>query len=1105
MSDSPQVDYSKLPRKDPSDIDIEALWAKRRPVDTVDRKAPVEAPVQDIKNPKLVEFESLDGPGVQKTAKGISDWSDQPILGILDPDVLNLKLLESAKKQIPPDQVAMRLLADLAEVPSKVSSGFRTPKNLAMLGAMFAVPEAGVPRLFKSLVNAGFTATNAIRAASQFYQSIKDYQNYRKTKNPEHLDKVVDDLSSGIVDTILAGLGAYGMSKGGPAEQVSKPADQAPVTAPVEAVNAPESPVEPPVAAQGPTPSPSAEVAPEAQPVAPEAILSERPAIEPKPEAPSVALHPPSDDDIRMFINASILSRGGIKMATAEGKLTIDPENPAVKQILGTKIPKSIFDQIFSRSAVRKLAKEYPHVAAEETQLDYVPGETVGQALDRYSAGKEAIKRQLAGKPEPVRAPATSIEPDAKKAVEDAGGQYRGLQERGGGAFPLAKIHDPQTETTFNMELSEITPESVRARLEAKRQEFSKAREAPALPPVSPESSAPAAPPVVAPRFSYGTKSQSFQVGDYSVSYAEDVFGREREMTVTDKDGNQVYQGDPQVLKPSQQDLRARAESEIAKHAEKLRTPVEPPKVEEEKIVRLSPEEASRERISGSQVTGWSSDLYTPDGQHHRVTYKLVEVDRVLGSHNPWTFAPEFDYPQYVQERTYDLDKEEQNKVIKHAQEYDLFPAFTVNTNPDGINGPPIVTTDNIVLGGNSRLMSLRRIYKSGKGDVYRGYLKDRLGSQFGINPEEVDKFEKPMLVRVLNRDPSDPEKARRVAQALNRSHTGAQNVDARAVSYGRSVTVRTATEISEMANDIGVETTFRELMAKRPREVLNLLQRDQIISENERGSYVDNNGALTDEGKVFMNRLLLGSVINDVSLLQNAPPSMLNKVEWDLPQLIGLKARTDEWDITPVVREALREFTKMQVAGEPIEVVTKKPFKTLKKELEIETLVPKEGETGSIEATSNLKVGGAVEATDIREPKDLGISIAAELRKLAGKDARRSQPVILKTSKGTLRTTLGEIEDAATGLERHVNQGGMFQAGKDPVVVAMMRFFNARRPEIIEGFGRFAEDARQQGGLGLSGVPDPWKSFNEAFGGNITEDQYREAITRIRSEENQK
>ena len=293
--------------------------------------------------------------------------------------------------------------------------------------------------------------------------------------------------------------------------------------------------------------------------------------------------------------------------------------------------------------------------------------------------------------------------------------------------------------------------------------------------------------------------------------------------------------------------------------------------------------------------------------------YKLVEAQDLTPSHNAETFAPNPSYPLGVQERTYHTSKEAQARVIQQAQNYD--PRFTINTNPDAVNGPPIVTPDGTVLGGNSRTMSTQRLYERGQGDTYREYLRKN-ASQFGISPDAVDKMEKPVLVREIPA-PSDVEAARRLGSELNKNMTGALGTSERAVSAGRSITPQSLSAISGMLEDLGAESSIRDLLRERGRDVLSLLTKDGAITDRERPQFVDTStGGLSEEGKQFAERALLGTVVEDPTLMDRAPKSIINKLDGSLADISSIAPRTDEYNLLPLIREAIAEHADIAARG---------------------------------------------------------------------------------------------------------------------------------------------------------------------------------------------
>ncbi len=142
--------------------------------------------------------------------------------------------------------------------------------------------------------------------------------------------------------------------------------------------------------------------------------------------------------------------------------------------------------------------------------------------------------------------------------------------------------------------------------------------------------------------------------------------------------------------------------------------------------------------------------------------YEVREMDDVIASHDPENqFRRRENYPQEAQERPYHSDEGEQQKVVGNALNYE--PAFVVSTDAFATNGPPIITQNGIVLGGNSRTMTLQMVYGQHpeKAAAYRQALVDN-ASQFGIDPQAIANMKRPMLVRVVSGQFSPEDMAKR-------------------------------------------------------------------------------------------------------------------------------------------------------------------------------------------------------------------------------------------------------------------------------------------------------------------------------------------------------
>jgi hypothetical protein len=354
-------------------------------------------------------------------------------------------------------------------------------------------------------------------------------------------------------------------------------------------------------------------------------------------------------------------------------------------------------------------------------------------------------------------------------------------------------------------------------------------------------------------------------------------------------------------------------------------TPVNAPEVTPQPVApKLTPrvqiarpksaEIKSRGDIGGNY--GSDTVLNSPAG-NQPARYRVVEASTLTPSHSAKNFAKNPKYPAGIQERAYDTSREAQARVIQQAQEYD--PSYTINTNPDAVNGPPIITPDGIVLGGNSRTMSTQRLYNSGRGNRYKDALLAQAGT-FGISPDVIKGMKYPMLVREVAQ-PANAEAMRRLGSDLNKSMTGALGVSERAVTAGKAISQESLSRVAGMMDGIGAEASLRDLMRERGNDLVSLLVKDGAITERERPQFVDSaTGGLSEEGKTFVERALLGSVVDDPRLMDAAPKSVLNKLDSSLAAISSLAPRTYAYNILPLLRAALREHAAIASRGSNVE-----------------------------------------------------------------------------------------------------------------------------------------------------------------------------------------
>ena len=316
-------------------------------------------------------------------------------------------------------------------------------------------------------------------------------------------------------------------------------------------------------------------------------------------------------------------------------------------------------------------------------------------------------------------------------------------------------------------------------------------------------------------------------------------------------------------------------------------------------------------------VAGSETTIKTTSGDYP-VRYKVAELDDLIPSHDPQSFAEHPKYPKGVQERDYLRDKHAQMAVIKHADEYD--PRFTVTNAPGPEHGPPVVGTDGIVYGGNSRVMSTSRVYAQGKGENYVNYLLAH-ADEFGLSPNEIRGMKNPVLVRELVDSPGTTRDAAALGSDLNKAFTRALSEQEQAVAAGRRLSQETQDSVANALGDLGDTATIRDLLRARPRDVLERLRADGVFSEEEITRFVDRaTGAFNETGRDFVENLLLGSVIDNPGLLASSPKSILAKIERSIAPLARLRAKGGEWDISESVKKALEIHTSANARGVKLE-----------------------------------------------------------------------------------------------------------------------------------------------------------------------------------------
>lgn len=303
----------------------------------------------------------------------------------------------------------------------------------------------------------------------------------------------------------------------------------------------------------------------------------------------------------------------------------------------------------------------------------------------------------------------------------------------------------------------------------------------------------------------------------------------------------------------------------------------------------------------------------------HAAKWRVVEADSIHASHLPGSgmkVNPE--YPEGVQTRVYDTDEEERNKVYAGADAF--VPAFVHNTNPDSVNGAPVITEDGIAIGGNGRTMMQKHLYDTDRGHKVKDHLIAE-AHQFGLDKKEIAGMKKPILVRVidgLRADTTSRNDLKLLVQKANESFT--QGMDPRADQVARALKLSDSA-ISSLADNLGDDETIAEFLGKPSRvgrAFVEQLEQSGAIDKRTRSQYLRSNGTLNEDGRNYVTKLFVGKLVPDPHLLSDIPSSTMTALAKAAPYILAARSRGQKYDVTPALRSALHAIVELDIHNAP-------------------------------------------------------------------------------------------------------------------------------------------------------------------------------------------
>ena len=294
--------------------------------------------------------------------------------------------------------------------------------------------------------------------------------------------------------------------------------------------------------------------------------------------------------------------------------------------------------------------------------------------------------------------------------------------------------------------------------------------------------------------------------------------------------------------------------------------------------------------------------------------YELREADEVIASHDPARgFQPSIGYPADVQERAYQADPYEQAKVTANALEFE--PALVVNTNPDAVNGPPVLSSDGYALGGNSRVMTMRLLYATmpEKAEALRQYLAEH-ASEAGFRASDVAAFREPLLVRVLelSTQGSPLEKMQLLVRQLNESLTQAMDPRTAQVALARRLSDES---VERLAADLEPDETLNDYLGKRKSQpLIESLRKDGVFNRRNANLFFRKDAtALNQDGRKRVADVLVGKLVDNADLLRDLRPVTVEGLARSAPYLLTLKKYGKAYDLKEDVKKAVAALNDME------------------------------------------------------------------------------------------------------------------------------------------------------------------------------------------------
>ena len=294
-------------------------------------------------------------------------------------------------------------------------------------------------------------------------------------------------------------------------------------------------------------------------------------------------------------------------------------------------------------------------------------------------------------------------------------------------------------------------------------------------------------------------------------------------------------------------------------------------------------------------------------------TYAIMDLDDLITSHTPPTFKPDPRYPDKCQQRDYEGDKAEQEKVRVGALHFN--PRIVINNAPTASDGAAIVNKKGFVLGGNGRTMMM----KSLGNDKYQEYvskLRCDIGI-FGLSERDIDKHKKPVLVRIVSMEVNE---CALFSNILNQNLTQELDLVTKTVSFARQLSPADVSNIAKVFEDADSDTLASMLADRKVVKKLQEIFRGAgIITPQNTSKWLKDGDVFTQEGRIATEGILVGTVLDDKDLIESAR-SFTEKIVRTIPLLLRMKRLPKKWNLIDDIQTVIRLEYERRQTGDTID-----------------------------------------------------------------------------------------------------------------------------------------------------------------------------------------